>query len=99
MRVELGKEGGEIVDIGGLEQPFRRAAAFEPNKRRQRGIGGQLAADLGHCRDAAHLRALASPIPPGRVAAHLVMSPAPMQMIMSPSAARSRSARLSSFRS
>ena len=43
--------------------------------------------------------ALAWQMPSARPAAHLVMSPAPRQMIMSPSAARSRSSRHRSSRS
>ena len=82
-----------------LEQPFGVAAALEPDQRRERRVGGQLAAHLRHGREGAHFVALASQMPSARPAAHLVMSPAPMQMTMSPSAARSRSSRQSSSRS
>jgi hypothetical protein len=81
----------QVVLVGRLEQPFRIAAALEPDERRERRVGGELAAHLGHGRARAHFFALALAMPSARPAAHLVMSPAPMQMIMSPSAARSRS--------
>ena len=31
-RVELGEEAGEILDVVGLDQPFRRAAGAEPDE-------------------------------------------------------------------
>ena len=75
----------------GSNSHLGRAARLEPDQRRQRRVGLELAAHIA-ARDARVLifaaRALA--IPSARPAAHLVMSPAPMQTIMSPSAARSR---------
>ena len=55
-RIELGEEAGEIVGILRLEQPFRRAARLEPDQRRQRRVGGELAGHLGEGRGAAHPR-------------------------------------------
>ena len=50
--IELAQEGDEVVDVGGLEQPFGLAAALEPDQRRERRVRGSAPADLGHGRDA-----------------------------------------------
>ena len=54
-RIELAQEVDEIVVVRRLEQPFGVAAALEPDQRRERRVGRQLAADLRHGRDGAHL--------------------------------------------
>ena len=78
----------QVRRVGRLEQPFRPAARLEPDERRERRVGGQPAAHLGKGR---RPRSCAPPspglMPSARPAAHLVMSPAPRQMIMSPGAA------------
>src|SRR6185369_14445934 len=83
---------GEVVLVLGLEQPFGGATALEPDERGERGVRCELAAYVGHGDGGHFLLARAVQIPSARLAAHLVMSPAPMQMIMSSSAARSRRA-------
>src|SRR4029079_12041595 len=97
--VEPTQELHQIVLVLRLEQPFGASAALEPHERGQGRVRGELSRDLRHGRDGAHFFALAAQIPFASPAAHLVMSPAPMQMIMSPSAARSRSAPHKSSRS
>src|SRR5439155_3205767 len=96
VRVQVAQELRQVVLVRRLEQPFGIAATLEPNERREGCVRSQSAADLWHGRNA-HLLCLDWRIPSGSAAAHLVMSPAPMQMIMSPSAAKSRSSRHSSF--
>src|SRR5213076_1458148 len=93
------EEMDEVLLVLGLEQPFGPAAALEPHQWRERRVSRQLATNGRHGRDRAHLLALAAQMPSANEPAHLVMSPAPMQMIMSPGAARSRSSRHSSSRS
>ena len=88
----LAQEFDEIVLVPGLEQPFGMAAALEPYERRKRRIAREPAANLRHPSRRSFARPRSTDPVRDSAAAHLVMSPAPMQMTMSPSAARSRSA-------
>src|SRR5690606_1738158 len=77
--VEIAEKIGKIVGVLRLEQPVGRAAGLEPDERRKRGLGGQLAAN-GRKGGRGHAAATAA----ARPAATLVISPAPRQMIRSP---------------
>src|SRR5206468_5555801 len=86
--VEPGEEVAQIRGIGRLEQPFRPAARLEPDERRERRLGGEAAAHAGERGDHVHAASRALEMRSARLAAHLVMSPAPRQITMSPGAAR-----------
>ena len=95
-RVERAQKVGEIIHIARTDKPFGRAAGAKPDELGQRTIRLDQAGErrqIGSQRGKAHLAALAVLMPSARPAAHLVMSPAPRQITMSPLAARSRNCR------
>ena len=47
LRIEVAQKCDQIVFVLGLEQPFGPPAALEPDQRRERCVGGQLAAHCG----------------------------------------------------
>ncbi len=95
--IERAQEIGEVVGILGFEQPVGAATRLEPDERRQRCVGRELAPDGRHFGKVSHHRAFTAWIASARPAAVLVMSPAPRQTTKSPALTSSarRSARSS----
>ena len=99
VRIQAAHEDREILGILRLHQPLSRAAGLEPDEIGQAPAPLRLARKLRNVDDFAHRSALALAMPSAIFAAHLVMSPAPRQITMSPGAARSLSLRQTSSRS
>jgi len=52
IRVKIAEEGNQVILVRGLEQIFGSSAALEPDERRERSVGSQLASDLRQSGDA-----------------------------------------------